>query len=103
MIDLLKQRILTNLNYDIFLAKENNTFNFVRCMNILNIEYFPEDKIIIGLQNLKDSLVDKGILLIGRTLQNGVNQASFYKKENNNLILMEEINGGSEIKSIIEG
>lgn len=102
-------RVLKSINkneisyiyYDVFNTKIYNLYTFVRAMNILNLSYFSEEKIKIAIENILNSLKEGGILLIGRTLKNGINNASLYKKQNNKLILIEDINSGTEVKHII--
>jgi len=90
------------INYDIFQTKIYEQYNFIRIMNILNLSYFNEEMIIKGIENIILSLKEGGILLIGRTNSQNINNASFFKKENGKLINLEDINKGSEIKYLIE-
>jgi len=89
------------LDYDIFETVIYDKFSFVRCMNILNLGYFETNKIISALQNIKLSLKEDGVLLVGRTIKNIENKVSFFVKKNNTFQLLEDINGGSEIKDLV--
>ncbi len=89
------------IEYDIFQTEQNKKYNFVRSMNILNIGYFSKSKLLTAVTNIKDSLKENGILLVGRTNSKGINNASFFKKIANKLILLEDVNNGSEIKDLI--
>ncbi len=89
------------IEYDIFQTERNKKYDFVRSMNILNKGYFSKSKLLTAVTNIKDSLKENGILLVGRTNSKGINNASFFKKITNKLILMEDVNNGSEIKDLI--
>jgi hypothetical protein len=94
---------IIDIDYDVFNDKTYiDTFTFVRCMNLLNYNYFDTDTIKSGILNIKQSLKENGHLLVGRTNQNGINQASLFIKQNNSFILVENYNEGSEIQKIIE-
>lgn len=102
LLDLMRNGQVEELAYDIFSTALPNRFTFVRCMNVLNLAYFTPDSIRTALSLLKDSLKDQGILLLGRTLTDGTNAVSFYKKVSGNLELIREQNGGSEIRHLVE-
>ena len=70
--------------------------------NLLNLFYFSEEKIIKAINNLNESLLEGGILQIGRTTSEGINNVSFYKKQNGRFILVKRLNSGSEIDYIFE-
>lgn len=91
-----------SINYDIFATQLINQFTFVRCMNLLNLEYFGTEQILLGLNNILASLKNGGVFQIGRTLPNGSNTVSYYQKVNNKFSLLEHIKGGTEIKKLIE-
>lgn len=102
LLALIRKGHVEELSYDIFSTSLPDTFTFVRCMNVLNLEYFKSDDISRALVLLKDSLKDQGVLLLGRTLPNGVNAVSFYKKVFGNLELIRDLNGGSEVRHLVE-
>ena len=70
-------------------------------MNVLNLIYFSEQQIIFAVKNLLDSLEDDGILLIGRTSLDGINNATFYKKNSNKLYSIKSVYNGYEHDYII--
>ena len=80
LLDLMRKGDVEELSYDIFSTSLPDRFTFVRCMNVLNPAYFELDAIRRALSLLKSSLKDQGILLLGRTLPDGANAVSFYKK-----------------------
>lgn len=97
----IKDGVISHLEYDVFSSSLTNEFNFVRCMNLLNISYFTEDKLICAVKNIFRSLREGGIFQVGRTHSDNTHHVSFFIKENNKMRLLEEINSGSEIKHLI--
>ena len=102
LLELLRQGHVEELSYDIFSTSLPDRFTFVRCMNVLNLGYFKPGDISRALVLLKDSLKDQGVLLLGRTLRDGVNAVSFYRKVFGHLELIQDLNGGSEIRHLVE-
>lgn len=102
LLELIRKGHVEELSYDIFSTSLHDRFTFVRCMNVLNLDYFKPGNIIQALALLKDSLKDQGVLLLGRTLPNGVNAVSFYKNVCGRLELIRELNGGSEVRHLVE-
>lgn len=78
-----------------------NKFDVIRVSNLLNYAYFTEDKLKIAIFNLKKISKDKSIILINRTTENKKNLASFFIKRKGKFHLLEDINGGPEIKKIV--
>jgi len=93
---------LKEIEYDIFTSKNACEYDFVRCMNVLNLGYFGSEMNVVGLRNLVDSLKENGLLLVGRTSQNGEQNATFYRKEQDRLKVLEHINAGTEIQHLAE-
>jgi hypothetical protein len=102
LLELIREGHVEELSYDIFSTSLPDSFTFVRCMNVLNLGYFKPDAIRRALSLLKNSLKDQGILLLGRTLPDGANAVSFYKNVSGHLELIRDINGGSEIRHLVE-
>lgn len=102
VLNKIKNEEIKFINYDIFNTKVYNKFTFIRVMNILNLGYFNENQIIRALENIFISLKNEGVILIGRTNSNNINNASFFKKKDSKLILLEDVNDGTEIKHLIE-
>jgi hypothetical protein len=103
LLEKINNHAIKYIEYDIFETKTELKFNFIRCMNILNLGYFDKDLIIKGVQNIVKSLKEDGYLLIGRTNSNGQNNATFFRKQNSQVIAIEDLNDGSEIKQLISG
>lgn len=94
--DLIEKGKIECMNYDVFNEIFVSSFDVVRCVNLLNLSYFPSYKIIKAIDGLKLSLKEGGILQLGSgSGQNA--KVSFYKKNNNNLEVIQKINGGYEL------
>jgi len=102
VMEYINNKKIINLDYDIFNKSHEDMFNFIRCMNIFNKMYFSNDKLLIALKYVKDSMRQDAYLLIGRTLNSNQNIATIYQKKGNNFIFIEDINGGTDIKDIID-
>jgi len=102
MLKKINKNEINFINYDIFNTEINDKFTFVRVMNILNLGYFDEQKINTALENIKKSMKENAILLVGRTNSDGINNAGFYLKRNDKLIHLRDVNNGSEIKQLIK-
>jgi hypothetical protein len=102
LLDYIESGKIRYLPYDVFKTRLKEEFTVIRCMNILIPSYFSEAQIIQGIVNIRESLKEGGILLIGRTTVDNVHLASFFRKERGLLVSFLEINGGTEIRHIIE-
>lgn len=81
------------------------SFNIIRCCNILNFYYFSEDQILNAVKLLSHYLMPNGLLLVSRSLDktNGpLLTASIWTKSKEGLIHISDLNGGSEIKELVE-
>ena len=79
-----------------------NFFDVIRVSNLLNFSYFSETKIKKAIFNLKKISKENSIILINRTPNNKKkNTASFFIKKRGKFKLLEDINGGSEIKKLM--
>ena len=98
---LLEQGLVSETDYDVFRGgPPEMQFDFVRCMNLLNRSYFSDAEISRAIDNLKASLKESGVLLIGRTNAEGKNNASFFRRNQDCLNWIEDFNEGSEIKEL---
>lgn len=102
--DLVLKSKITFVNFDLFDDKEMEVkFDFVRVMNVLNLIYFSENQIRIALNKFKKSLNIGGIILIGRTSLDGINNATFYSLETSNIFkTVYTVNGGYEFNYLVE-
>ncbi len=78
-----------------------NYFDVVRVTNLLNYSYFSRQKIKIAKFYLNKISKENSIILINRTNDKKKNIASIFRKRNGKFELLEDINGGSEIKDIM--
>jgi len=97
VVDLLRDGKINHLDYDIFNTHLSPQFTFVRAMNILNLNYFSQADIKKAIQLLGASLVEDGVLQVGRTSQNGESNVSFFRKCKGEFQLLETFRQGSEI------
>jgi hypothetical protein len=90
--------------FDIFeIGKNENTYDVVRCMNVLNYKVFPDDAITEGVKNLVASVKEGGIFILGRTQDaTAVNNVSIFRKNGTHISLIRDINNGSEVKHLIK-
>lgn len=100
----LQEGKLCQLDYDVFETRLPGRFDFVRCMNLLNLNsWFTREQIRTALANLKASMREGAVLLVGRTDdRTGVNAAGFYRRNGDRLVLLEAVNGGSELHGLLE-
>jgi hypothetical protein len=110
-IHLLNPRIKRMINsgdisfvvYDIFQFDCEEKYDFVRCMNLLNLSYFDKSKIEVAIRNIYKIVNENGVVLIGRThKQTDINDASFFQKRGEKLVEIEVMNQGSEIAKLVK-
>ena len=73
----------------------------VRVSNLLNYSYFSEDKLRDAISNIRKISKERSIILINRTTRNKKDLASFFIKKKGKFHLLEDVNGGPEIKKLI--
>ena len=79
-----------------------NFFDVVRVSNLLNYAYFSETKLKKAVKNISKISKENSIVLINRTPNNKKkNTASFFLKKDGKFKLLEDVNGGSEIKKLM--
>jgi hypothetical protein len=74
-----------------------HTFHVIRAANILNLSYFKQSEILRILSNLKERLVDGGLLTVCRSGHDGVNNGSIFQLEGNALVPLGHVGFGSEL------
>jgi hypothetical protein len=102
VLEHIRAGLVRQIDYDVFTTRMPGAFSFVRCMNLLNLGYFPPESIEIGLRNLIESLKEGGVLQIGRTHPNGTSHAAFYKKHGTRLEMLQEVGSGTELRELID-
>lgn len=103
VIEKLNNKDIEFMDYDVFKSGVFEKFNFVRCMNVLNIGCFNDDMIKIAIKHIYESIADGGILMLGRTEESGINNVTFFKKQGKCFVLCNDVNSGSELKDIVLG
>jgi hypothetical protein len=98
----IERELIHFIDYDAFETRATSRFTFVRCMNLLNLNYFSADKIEGALRNIVGSLREGGILQIGRTTLDGRNMAGFYIKTGSGLRLVREVGDGTELRDVLK-
>ena len=89
---------------DIFYINKKyfNFFDVIRVSNLLNFSYFSKTQIKKAISNLKKISKENSIIVINRTPnKKRKNTASFFVKKRGKFKLLQDINGGSEIKSLM--
>mgnify|MGYP001089544255 CR=1 FL=1 len=98
--ELILNKKIVFFEHDIINPLNEKNFELVRVMNLLNLGYFSNDFITTSIENIKKSIKENGMLLVGRTI-NGKNHASLYKLKRDKFTLIESVNRGSEIHDLI--
>jgi hypothetical protein len=102
VVEHIQKGLIRTIDYDVFTTRMPCLFSFVRCMNLLNLGYFPPESIEIALRNLIESLKEGGVLQIGRTHPSGTSHAAFYKKNGTRLEMLQEVGSGTELRELID-
>jgi hypothetical protein len=93
---------MTHLDYDLFSSRLDVRFDVVRCMNVITTKYFSAERIAAALTNLGHSLKPSALLLVGRTLPDGHNEATFFRLSDDGCFVPERVvNGGADIHEIV--
>jgi hypothetical protein len=101
-IEYLDQGKLKCIDYDVFRTSLAERFTYVRCMNVLNRNlWFSEQQLSKALMAICGSLIEGGILQVGRSRDDGTHDASFLRKERGHMLLLESINRGSEVSEFV--
>lgn len=88
---------------DIFDIKKkySNLFDVVRVTNLLNYSYFSKTQLKMAILNINKISKENCIVLVNRTTNKKKNIASLFRKKNGKFELLEDMNGGSEIKDLM--
>jgi SAM-dependent methyltransferase len=98
----IEKGLMHRIDYDVFTTRMPCAFSFVRCMNLLNLCYFPRESIETALRNIIESLKEGGVLQIGRTLPDGTSHATFYAKRGTRFEVVHEVGSGTELREVID-
>jgi hypothetical protein len=102
VIEHIEKGLIRRIDYDVFRTCMPAAFSFVRCMNLLNLSYFPRESIETALRNVVASLKEGGVLQIGRTHPDGISHAAFYRKRDTRLDMLQQVGGGTELCELID-
>ncbi len=92
---------ITVIEADVFGGDIHGEFDLVRAANLLNLAYFPEEKLRLAVKNIKKVLAPGGLLLIARTgMDNTTNGTLFRLKENGGFEIVERFGSGSELEEL---
>jgi hypothetical protein len=75
-------------------------FDVVRAANLVQPSYFDDADLRTILENLRDRVRDKGLLVVCRTTDDGENLATIFRREGDRLLAEARMNGGSEVEAI---
>jgi hypothetical protein len=81
-----------------------DAFHVVRAANILNRVYFSDQVLVRIVKKLKESLKQSGLLVVCRTQDNGVNNATLFQSiQDSKLRVLLRLGSGSEIEELVMG
>jgi len=101
LFNLIHSKNAIEIDFDVLTTIIESKFDCIRAMNILNKLYFDEHQLKKAIENIRYSLKENGIFLVGRTHNDGTNHASFFRKTGSQFVLLEDIGRGTEIKDIV--
>jgi len=76
-------------------------FHALRAANILNRAYFDDERVRLGLVNLRDRLRPDGLLIVCRTHDDGTNHGTIFKLSDGRLTTVARLGEGSEIEDLV--
>jgi chemotaxis methyl-accepting protein methylase len=76
-------------------------FDIIRIANLLNLAYFPDSLLRIGVRNAITWLRKGGYLMVGRTDSEGTNHATLFRRDGTSLAAVERLGEGSEIAALL--
>jgi hypothetical protein len=83
-------------------ADDSVKYDVIRCMNVLNPQYFSRDQLKKAIVGLTSILTPRGLVILGRTdIKTGQNFASIFQMIDGHLDEIQRFNGGSEIRDIV--
>jgi hypothetical protein len=101
VLDAIEKSDIGFIDFDVFENQSERLFDYIRCMNLLNLGYFSTEKIMNGLRTLHTCLLQDGILQVGRTHLEGGNHVSFYERTSDGFAPVKTIGKGSEIAHLV--
>jgi len=101
--DALASGRLAHLDYDIFRGCVDIQFDVIRCMNTITRKYVTPQRAAQALINLRRSLKPHGLLLVGRTLPSGRNDATLFRLKDGRFLPEHVVNDGADIHEVAVG
>ena len=87
--------------YDIFEAWPHEKADLVIAANILNRDYFPDDRLAAALRNPRGALKDGGRLAL---IENRpVEQSNLFRLENGRFVVENQVGAGSDVRALATG
>jgi hypothetical protein len=75
-------------------------FDVIRAANLVQRVYFDDATLTVMLTNLRSRLRDGGLLIICRTMSDGVNNATIFRRAGDRLVSEVSINAGAEVSDL---
>lgn len=76
-------------------------FDVIRIANLLQRVYFSDDVLRKLIVNVRERLRDGGTVIICRTMDDGVNHATMFRREGQRLVPVASVNGGTEVEGLV--
>ena len=83
--------------------EHSSGLDVLRTMNVLNKDYFPLQKLVEGVRAAFRSLKPGGLWIVGRTLEDQTNHATFLRRAEKQFEVAARIGKGSEIEELALG
>jgi hypothetical protein len=95
-------------SHSVFEPRELESCDVIRSMNIFNRSYFDEPRLLQGLGSCWASLKTGGLLLVGRTVEEGkgapaIHHASVLQKTSTGFSVLDRCNAPSEVEDLAIG
>lgn len=87
--------------YDIFEAWPHEKADLVIAANILNRDYFSEEKLTEALRNLRGALKDGGRLALVENRP--AEQSNLFRLERGRFIVEDQVGAGSDVRTLVTG
>jgi chemotaxis methyl-accepting protein methylase len=76
-------------------------FDVIRVANLVQRAYFDEPTLRTIVVNLRERLRDGGLLVICRTTEAGVNDATIFRRTGGRFTAEASLNGGAEVRDLV--
>jgi SAM-dependent methyltransferase len=87
---------------DIFGGGIAGKFGLARAANLLNLAYFPAEKISPAIENIKNILLPGGLFLAARTEMDDTTNATLFRlSDAGNFEIIDRFGGGSELEELV--